>query len=262
MDNLKWTGERVIPTMEDANLIEHLHRYSFASTLVTDKIVLDIASGEGYGSNILAKNAKTVYGVDIDHDAINHAKKKYLKNNLNYLQGSADQIPLNDDTIDIAISFETIEHLENHEGMCLELKRVLKPEGLLLISSPEKGIWDDNHFHVKELTNDEFKHLMQKYFKNTSFFHQKTVMGSMIVPQDKLKAKFSYHEGNAAALENHITLKNPVFNICIASDAKIDQLDISFFDGEQILRNHMTLPYRNSKIFRITNWAKNIFNTK
>src|SRR5438034_11094846 len=64
---LEWTGERYVPWMEGAEIgYEHLHRYAFATQFVRNKRVLDLASGEGYGSNLLAKTAKQVVGVDID----------------------------------------------------------------------------------------------------------------------------------------------------------------------------------------------------
>lgn len=258
MTNLKWTGERVIPTMEDGNLIEHLHRYSIAKAIVQNKIVLDIASGEGYGTNILAENATFIYGVDIDNEAVEHAKKKYTKDNILYLQGKADQIPLENQTVDVAISFETIEHLENHEGMCLELKRVLKPNGVLLISSPERGIWPDNHFHIKELSNEDFKALMLKHFKNVLFYHQKTIMGSIIVPQHSTNSSFSYHQGNSQGVSHQFQLETPIFNLCIASDEKVDQLDISFFDGEVILKKNIAAPYQNSRLWRVMNSIKKL----
>lgn len=258
MSELKWTGERLVTVIQDGNTIEHLHRYSVAMALVKDKIVLDIASGEGYGTHLLSKNAKTIYGVDIDLDAINHAKAKYNKENLFYLVGHADKIPLEDSCIDVAISFETIEHLENHEGMCLELKRVLKPNGVLMISSPERGIWADNHFHVKELSNNEFKVLLSKHFRNISFYYQKTIMGSIIVPQNSLSVPFSYHEGNFDTLSAKDQIQNPVFNLCIASDVQIQEIGNSFFDGELILKKQIAAPYQNSKIWKIIQFFKKI----
>lgn len=256
MSELKWTGERLVTLVHDGSTIEHLHRYSIAMALVKDKIVLDIASGEGYGTHLLSKNAKTIYGVDIDKEAIIHSKTKYNKENLFYLLGQADKIPLETSCIDVVVSFETIEHLENHEGMFLELKRVLKPNGILMISSPERGIWPDNHYHVKELSNNEFKALLSKHFKHISFYYQKIIMGSLIVPQDSLSVPFSFHEGNFDTLSAKNHLQNPVFNLCIASDAEIKEIGNSFFDGELILKKQIAAPYQNSRIWKAMQFLK------
>lgn len=164
MKELDWTGERLVTTVSDLHgVIEHLHRYALAVEICSNKIVVDIASGEGYGSVLISKVARKVYGVDIDEKSVLHAKNKYEKagGNLNFLVGSTSNIPVADNSVDVLISFETIEHHDEHEAMMLEVKRVLKEDGLLLISSPEKFIYrerdPDNPYHIKELTFKEFK---------------------------------------------------------------------------------------------------------
>src|SRR5215831_2145342 len=85
---LEWTGERYVPWMEGAEIgYEHLHRYAFATQFVRNKRVLDLASGEGYGSNLLAKTAKQVVGIDIDEQSVRHAKNKYIRTNLDFRIG-------------------------------------------------------------------------------------------------------------------------------------------------------------------------------
>ena len=110
----KWSGERLETFVYGEFVSEHLHRYCLANLYVTDKVVLDIASGEGYGSNLLSSSAKEVIGVDIDQEAVENAKQKYKKSNLNFKTGSADKIPVADNSIDVLVSFETIEHHDKH----------------------------------------------------------------------------------------------------------------------------------------------------
>ena len=107
--------------------LEHFHRYYFVINQINlgDKIVLDLASGEGYGSDLLANYAKQIFGVDIDVETITHAKSKYIRNNLTFLIGEASHIPLPDNSIDVFVSFETIEHHDKHIEMLNEVKRVL-----------------------------------------------------------------------------------------------------------------------------------------
>ena len=122
-----WTGERLETFIQNENTNEHLHRYAQCLELVTGKVILDIACGEGYGSNLLADEAVNVTGVDIDGETITKAAAKYKKNNLNFLKGTADKIPCSDGVFDVVVSFETIEHHNKHDEMMLEVRRVLKP---------------------------------------------------------------------------------------------------------------------------------------
>ena len=84
MENLEFTGERLTTSLSSIHgVIEHLHRYAIAQKITKNKVVLDIASGEGYGSFLLSKEATKVYGVDIDEKSLNHAKVKYASSPLN-----------------------------------------------------------------------------------------------------------------------------------------------------------------------------------
>src|SRR5687768_490230 len=130
------TGERMVTSIFNYVAIDHLHRYAVAAQLAKDKDVLDIASGEGYGSNLLSKLSKSVIGVDISSEAVLHAKEKYTNINLEFKEGAADKIPLQDCSVDMVVSFETIEHHDLHDKMLQEIKRVLRPEGMVIISSP------------------------------------------------------------------------------------------------------------------------------
>ena len=168
INELPWTGERLVPSIKNYGAIEHLHRYALAAEFVENKIVADVACGEGYGSNILSQKAKMVIGVDISNEAVVHANTKYSSSKLKYLKGSVDQLPLESSSIDVFVSFETIEHITVQEQMLSEITRVLKREGMLIISSPEKSNYQDkqvekNQFHAKELYFNEFKNLINNY---------------------------------------------------------------------------------------------------
>ena len=105
-------GERMVPETSDRfTFWEHVYRYAFASRFVAGKRVLDIACGEGYGAAALQKaGASHVIGVDVSGDACVHALKRY---GLDARPGSGEQIPLADDSVDVVVSFETIEHVRN-----------------------------------------------------------------------------------------------------------------------------------------------------
>ena len=131
----EFTGERFLPEISGDIEIEHMHRYIYALSHADGKMVLDIASGEGYGSALLAGRAKSVIGVDVDESTIAQAKQKYQAPNLEFRSGTCSKIPLTDASVDLVVSFETIEHHDEHQQMLAELKRVLKPGGLAIISS-------------------------------------------------------------------------------------------------------------------------------
>lgn len=183
---MEFTGERFMPEVTGRIEIEHLHRYFMAKEYAKDKIALDIASGEGYGTAMLAEIANYVYGVDISAEAVAYAREKYSKiKNVEFLEGNCAAIPLPDDSVDFVCSFETIEHHDHHCEMMQEVVRVLKPDGVFMISSPDKFVYSDsvkykNPFHVKELYKHEFETLIRSYFDNVVFHCQKVLYGSIV----------------------------------------------------------------------------------
>jgi O-antigen biosynthesis protein len=98
---LQFTGERFIPLKElnkDEIGIEHLHRYHSIIPFIQNKMVLDIACGEGYGTALIGKYAKKVFGIDIDESCIKWASAHYAANNnkLSFKKGTVTAIPLED----------------------------------------------------------------------------------------------------------------------------------------------------------------------
>src|SRR5438477_4050166 len=148
---------------------------------------MDIAAGYEYVSTSQATAAKSVTAVDIDGQNVQHAKHLYYKTNLTFLAGGCDKIPLPDNSFDVVTSFETIEHHDKHDEMLDEIKRVLKPGGTLIISSPNRLTYSDepgykNPFHVKELYYDEFQELLRRRFKSIRMFGQRLAAGSFVFP--------------------------------------------------------------------------------
>jgi ubiquinone/menaquinone biosynthesis C-methylase UbiE len=169
------TGERMVP--ESADLFtfwEHVYRYAFACRFVKGKRVLDIACGEGYGSAALQNaGAAHVIGVDISETACDHARRKY---GIDAKPGSADKIPMADASVDVIVSFETIEHVPQPEHFLDECFRVLVPEGILVISTPNKqvyGVEIPNPYHCSEMTEEEFTNALQSRFRNCQFYTQR-----------------------------------------------------------------------------------------
>ena len=234
----KWTGERLETFVFNDVTIEHLHRYALAREFVKNKIVLDIACGEGYGSNILAQEANLVTGVDIDQETITDALKKYQKKNLSFLQGAIENIPCAPHSFDVVISFETLEHTTEHTKMLEEIKRVLKPGGILIISTPEKKAFTDipgshSPFHKKELYEKEFAELLNFFFRFRIVLNQDLFISSFIAhPQNNIT---QIYQGDYDEIERiqHI---NPLYIVAICSDLEIPELTSSIFTSKSILK--------------------------
>lgn len=243
----KFTGERLISKIMNEDTFLHLHRYAIAFDYIIDKEVVDIACGEGYGSFLMSKYAKNVTGIDIDEDTIINANSKYKNNNLSYLQGDVSEIPLQSSTIDAVISFETIEHTTKHDEIMQEIKRVLKPDGLLIMSSPDKSNYSEkrgfiNKYHVKELYSEEFKNLIKKYFKYDKMLFQRYFHGSMIFSEGNIE-KITEFRGDFDKIDKFDFFDNMIFNIALASD---NEININ----------------KNASVFDATNFVSEVFNSK
>ena len=187
--SLTFTGERFLPECAGEMVYEHWHRYLIAQQYVRGLRVLDVASGEGYGSHLLARDAASVVGVDLSADAVLHATSRYPAANLRYVAASCIQIPEPDASFDVIVSFETIEHIMEHEAFLREVDRLLAPGGLFIISSPNRVEYSDrtgykNEFHVKELDRAELKTLLDPFFPAQQWFAQRAAFHSMVWPVD------------------------------------------------------------------------------
>jgi SAM-dependent methyltransferase len=153
---------------------EHIGRYRFAKDFVRGKRVLDIACGEGYGAAALAKaGATAVVGVDVSTEVCDHARRKY---GLDARAGDALAIPLPDRSIDVVVSFETIEHVDDPDAFVGQCARVLVPDGMLIVSTPNRPVYNSagtpNPFHHRELDEHEFVSLLSTRFRDVRLYTQ------------------------------------------------------------------------------------------
>jgi SAM-dependent methyltransferase len=169
------TGERMVPEKSDARTFwEHIYRYRFAAKHAKHKRVLDIACGEGYGSAALVQaGAKSLIGVDISPEACAHARQKY---HIDARVGDALDIPVDTKSIDLVVSYETIEHVSSPSRFIAECVRVLAPGGQLIVSTPNRDIYHEiapnNPFHCSEMTESEFIGLLASSFSNLQIYAQ------------------------------------------------------------------------------------------
>ena len=255
MQELTFTGERYVPSEKGRNAYEHYHRYATCLDAAAGKTVLDIASGEGFGSALLARNAKCVIGVDIDQNTVRHAQHKYERlRNVSFVVGDARALPLESKSVDLIVSFETIEHIHEHQKMLDELLRVLRRDGAVIVSSPDKINYSDkpgfaNPFHVHELTHHQFVRLFKKSFRSVRIFRQRLAIASFLLEDSSKEQNFlkSYMTGERGVESGSGVLRNSQYSlVCCAhktaalpkfvSSVHLDPDDDLYLEQERVLR--------------------------
>lgn len=217
--------------------IEHLHRYFLAREACRGRDVLDLACGEGYGSALMAQTARSVVGVDVSAEAIAFAQEGYLRDNLRFLLGDGRQIPIADASVDVVASFETLEHLYEQEQLLAEFRRVLRPGGLLLISTPDRTVYSPdgsvpNPHHVRELDLAEFHGLLRSVFPEVRMFAQRPMIGSAILPlaPDEARAPaWTFDRRTENTFEANHGLARGLYLIAYCSDRPIEVPSASLY---------------------------------
>jgi GT2 family glycosyltransferase/SAM-dependent methyltransferase len=225
--SLAFTGERMTTEREGQVEFEHFHRYCIARDICTGKDVLDVASGEGYGSALLAGVARHVTGLELDADSVAHAKAGYILPNVSFFEGDAHELPFADASFDVVVSFETLEHLRDQRRFLTETKRVLRPGGTLVISTPDRHVYSApgqpvNPYHVLELAHPEFDSLLGEFFASHCILQQRSMLGSVIVADGRRGGWRSYDRRAANVIEATSGLARSFYLIGIASDGPLD----------------------------------------
>lgn len=188
-EDLVFDGERFIPGAGVGIAYEHWCRYAFAANLVAGKDLLDVACGEGYGSAFLSKHARSVQAFDASMAAVEHARRVYSTANVAYRQATVasffESCP--DGSFDVVTAFEIIEHLQvqDQEVLLAGIRRVLRPGGFALISTPDKRVYTDtrlakNPFHVREYYREEFDAELRRHFGHVQFLEQALFTGNAL----------------------------------------------------------------------------------
>jgi SAM-dependent methyltransferase len=184
---IDFTGERIVPgaancepTFAQKMYQEHLARYAFAAQLTPGCEVLDVACGVGYGSQWLAKSgAKSVLGIDIAEDAIEHARKHYFHPAVTYKVLDALALDLQSE-FDVVTCFEFIEHVDEQEKVLDAIKRALRPDGKLIISTPRPLSDKRTDFHVHELKFEELRQMLSDRFPQVESFFERNCFTSFV----------------------------------------------------------------------------------
>lgn len=246
---LAFTGERFTPECVREIWYEHMHRYALATRLCAGKRVLDAACGEGYGTAMLATVASEAVGVDVDHEAVAHARQRYAgQPGLGFQQADVTRLPFDDAHFDVVVSFETLEHLENQAGMLAEFERVLAPGGFVFISSPDKAVYSEeqgseNPFHVRELYRHELEQLLSTHFPHYTLLGQRLMFHSAVWSLDAADSNLLQQVQGQQLASGANVLPPPMYflALCARQEADLPALESGlclFDDAEQSVYQH------------------------
>ena len=169
---------------------EHVGRYLWAADLAPGLNVLDAGCGTGYGIKILEQaGAKRIIGVDISEDAVTDASKSNGGPRVEVRQGDVRALPFSQGEFDLVVCFEVIEHVDEPDLVLDELARVLTPEGILCISTPNRRMYPPgNPYHLHEYTPDEFEQVLSERFSHVELHRQAAWLTSAILPDAEFAA--------------------------------------------------------------------------
>lgn len=183
--------ERLVPEAAAGRLVvaEHQARYRWAAQTARGRDVLDAGCGVGYGALILAEaGAQSVTGVDRSSEAIFNARER-AGAVAEFTVADLQDIPLDDGSFDLITCFEAIEHIVHPERALDELRRVLRPDGVLLISSPHRGVYTPgNPHHVHEYTPSELRDALSARFNNVALYRQHAHLASLLCDEDGFRS--------------------------------------------------------------------------
>ncbi|HET6448362.1 MAG TPA: methyltransferase domain-containing protein [Conexibacter sp.] len=173
---LELTGERTLPDVPEENYWyrRHLVVYEWIAARTIGTRVVDMACGEGYGSEVLSRGAASVVGVDANPEAHEHARMRYARQNLRF---ERDLVETFSEACDAVVFLQTIEHVQNPGEILEHFKSMLAPGGVAYVSTPnlltlappgaEKS---ENPWHVKEYRAHEFRALCEDHFEQVELW--------------------------------------------------------------------------------------------
>ena len=228
-ETLRFTGERLTSAMSGQIEIEHLHRYFLVREMARGKDVLDIACGEGYGAALLAQVAGSVVAMDVSPEAVEHATLAYRRPNLTFHTSDARRIEAPDSAFDLVVSFETLEHFYEHEQFYVEIRRVLRPGGLFIVSTPDRDVYSPdgstaNRYHVRELTRIEFENGLGAIFPHVAMLLQRPMIGSLMLAAEPFAAEaraVTFEQRGRDMFEANTGLPRALYLIAVASDQPV-----------------------------------------
>ena len=200
LERLNFDSDYKYSAMEGAI---HLTRYIIAKEFCKNKVVLDVACGEGYGSSLMSNwGAEKIIGVDVSQEAIDKANKFFSTDKIQFNCNSAENMEfLESNSFDLIVSLETVEHIGNPDRFLKELKRLIRDDGTIILSCPNDWYYfpdvkEGNQYHMKKYKFNEFFELL--VFDSYYFFHVTWIL------KCKINAFFRYIELKNDSLCNEV----------------------------------------------------------
>ncbi len=205
---------------------EHRGRYLWAADLADGLAVLDAGCGTGYGSEIIAAaGARRVVGLDISQEAIDYARSSSSQAASEFQVGGLHELPFEDESFDLAVCFEVIEHVEEQSRAIAELRRVLKPSGVLAISSPNRDVYPPgNPHHVHEFVPEELEQALRVEFTNVRLYRQSPWLTAAIFDDEQSEATGVEHELSPRVMKvAPIAPGEEMYTVALASDGELPE---------------------------------------
>jgi SAM-dependent methyltransferase len=169
---LELTGERTLPDVPAENYWYRRHEavYEWIAARVAGLRAVDMACGEGYGSDLLAHSAASVVGVDANPDAHEHARARYVRDNLRFERALVEAYGQSG-SLDAVVFLQTIEHVQEPRDVLEHFRKLLAPDGVAYVSTPNLltlappgSAKSDNPWHLREYRAEEFRSLCESVF--------------------------------------------------------------------------------------------------
>lgn len=219
---------------------EHQTRYRLARRFCRGKKVLDLGAGTVYGSAIIAPVSSAVVALELHFPTLQYALRRYRQKKIHAINASGEKLPLKDNSFDIVVLYEVLEHVEKAGVLLDEAGRVLGKDGLLILSTPNRSVLQPSEtspFHVKEYDSEELSRLLSRHFRKVALFEQ-AFAGAMnfsridsLAPGGKFLIAFC-SDGDLPVLKSRYTYTVEAVDGCLNEEIRLRENEIRRLEAD------------------------------